>query len=103
MRWTEWWFTHNDDDHDGIVQYNHPYCGADDSPLWDEGMPVESPDINTYLVMQMDALARIAAMVGETEDAPRWQQRADDLTQRMIEQLWDEEAGLFWALKDNQP
>lgn len=103
MRWTNWWFDNNDDDHDGIVQYNHPYCSSDDSPLWDEGMPVESPDINTYLVTQMDALARIAEIIGETNAASKWRQRAADLTQKMIDQMWDEEAGLFWALKDNKP
>lgn len=101
-RWNEWWFEKNDDDHDGIVQVNHPYMLSDDNPLWDEGVPVESPDINTYLVMQMDAMARIAEIIGETTDAPRWRQRADELTERMIEQLWDEKEGLFWATKDHK-
>ncbi|MCA1553267.1 MAG: glycogen debranching protein, partial [Chloroflexi bacterium] len=102
-RWNEWWFANNDDDRDGLVQYSHPYCDADDSPLWDEGMPVESPDINTYLVMQMDALARIAELIGEGQDALRWRARAEELTQRMIAHMWDEEAGFFWALKDERP
>ncbi len=101
-RWNEWWFEKNDDDHDGIVQYNHPYMSSDDHPLWDEGMPVESPDINTYLVMQMDALARIAEIIGETNDARRWRERAAELTQKMIEHFWDEDAGLFWALKSHK-
>ncbi len=102
-RWNRWWFEKNDGDGDGIIQYNHPYMGSDDSPLWDEGMPVESPDINTYLVMQMDALARIAEIIGETQDAPMWRQRAAELTQRMIDHFWDPEAGLFWAMKDHKP
>lgn len=102
-RWNAWWFEKNDDDRDGIVQINHPYMLSDDSPLWDEGVPVESPDINTYLVMHMDALARIAEITGETNDAPLWRQRADELTRRMIEHFWDEEAGLFWAMKDHKP
>lgn len=102
-RWNEWWFNKNDDDHDGIVQYNHPYMSSDDNPLWDEGMPVESPDINTYLVMQMDSLARIAEIIGETNDAVMWRRRADELTQKMIDHFWDEDAGLFWAMKDHKP
>lgn len=103
-RWNDWWFSKNDDDDDGIVQYNHPYIGgSDDSPLWDDGMPVESPDINTYLVMQMDALARMAEIIGETRDAPLWRERAADLTQKMIDHFWDADAGLFWAMKDHQP
>ncbi len=102
-RWNEWWFEKNDDDHDGIVQYNHPYSGADDSPLWDEGMPVESPDISTYLVVQMDSLARLAEIIGETDDALMWRRRADELTRRIIEHSWDDRAGLFWAMKNHQP
>lgn len=102
-RWNEWWFEQNDDDRDGIVQYNHPYCASDNCPLWDEGMPVESPDLNSYLVMQMDALARIAELIGEQADAPRWRARAAELTERMIAQMWDEKAGLFWALRDDEP
>jgi len=50
VRLNAWWFAMNDDDGDGLAQYNHPYSsGLDDSPLWDEGMPVESPELNTYL------------------------------------------------------
>ncbi len=103
QRWNTWWFERNDDDGDGIAQYNHPYSsGLDDSPLWDQGMPVESPELNTYLVMQMDALARIAGLIGEEDEAEMWRRRAEELTQKMIAHFWDEEAGLFWATKDHQ-
>jgi putative isomerase len=104
VRWNAWWFDKNDDTHDGIVQYNHPFSsGLDDSPLWDEGLPVESPDLNTYLVIQMEALARIADLIGEKADAQKWRLRADDLARRMIAHFWDEEAGVFWATKDERP
>ena len=50
VRWNSWWFTMNDQDRNGLCEYQHPFSsGLDDSPLWDEGMPVESPDLNTYL------------------------------------------------------
>lgn len=104
VRSNEWWFDKNDDDHDGLAQYNHPNSsGLDDSPLWDEGMPVESPDLNTYLVMQMDALGRIAEILGLRDDALEWKRRADQLTTRIIEHFWDESAGVFWAQRDHQP
>ncbi len=103
-RLNNWWFEHNDDDHDGVVQYNHPYSsGLDDSPLWDEGTPIESPDINTYLVMQMDEMARIAELIGATRDVPLWRERAASLTERIIAHFWDESAGLFRATKDGRP
>ncbi len=103
-RWNQWWFEKNDDDHDGICQYNHPYSsGLDDSPLWDSGMPVESPDLNTYLCVQMDSLARIARIIGEEADAAMWAERAETLARRMVEHFWDADAGVFWATHNHQP
>lgn len=102
--WNGWWFEYNDDDKDGIVQYTHPYSsGLDDSPLWDHGTPVESPDINTYLFIQMESLAKIADSIGKHNDANEWRNKADLLLERMIEHLWDEKAGYFHALHDEKP
>ena len=60
-------------------------------------MPVASPDLNTYLCLQQDALARIAAVVGAPQDARMWSERAADMARRMLKLMWDEKAGLFWA------
>jgi len=103
VRWNAWWFSINDDDVDGLAQYNHPYSsGLDDSPLWDYGIPVESPDLNTYLCIQMDSLAEIAQALGMDAEAAMWRRRAAAIVDRMIENFWDEEAGLFQALYDGQ-
>ncbi len=103
-RWNRWWFEKNDDDRDGIAQYNHGFSsGLDDSPLWDEGVPVESPELNSYLLMQMDALAQIAEILGLAEDAAMWRARAEELAQKMIAHFWDEDAGVFWATRDHKP
>lgn len=104
VRWNAWWFEHNDDDGDGIVQYSHPYSsGLDDSPLWDGGMPVESPDINTYLVIQMESLAQMARLLGRDHDAARWERRRRALVRRMVEHFFDPDAGVFWATRDHRP
>jgi putative isomerase len=104
VRFNAWWFSMNDDDGDGLAQYSHPYSsGLDDSPLWDYGMPVESPDINTYLGLQMEALERIAEILGQFTESQMWQRRRAALLRRMIHDMWDEEAGVFWALKDEEP
>jgi putative isomerase len=103
VRFNAWWFTYNDDDGDGLAQYNHPYSsGLDDSPLWDYEMPVESPDLNTYLVVQMGSLAVMAEIMGMAEEAAMWRRRASSLVRRMIQDMWDEEAGLFWALHNEE-
>ena len=103
-RCNEWWFEHNDDDRDGIVQYTHPYSsGLDDSPLWDFGMPVESPDINTYLAIQMECLAEMAEKIDRRDEALEWRSRSEVQVRRMIKHLWDEESGMFRALHDESP
>ncbi len=75
VRWNRWWFEQNDTDDNGLCEYQHPFSsGLDDSPLWDDGMPVEAPDLNTYLVLQEEALAKMAGLLGLQDDA-------DDLAQ----------------------
>lgn len=104
VRLNAWWFAMNDDDADGLVQYNHPYSsGLDDSPLWDYGMPVESPDLNTYLCVQMGSLAVISDLLGMKAESQMWRRRSAAMVKRMIADMWDEEAGLFWALYDEKP
>jgi hypothetical protein len=104
VRWNAWWFSMNDDDVDGLVQYNHPYSsGLDDNPLWDYGMPVESPDLNTYLCVQMGSLAMIAEFLGMDSEAGMWRRRSASIVRRMIEDLWDEGQGVFQAMFNDQP
>jgi len=104
LRWNDWWFSMNDDDVDGLVQYNHPYSsGLDNNPLWDYGMPVESPDINTYLCIQMKSLAEMADILGMETEGAAWRKRAAGIVERMMDKFWDEDAGVFQALYDGQP
>lgn len=104
VRWNSWWFGLNDDDADGIVQYSHPFSsGLDDSPLWDEGMPVEAVDLNTYLCLQMEALSKMARVLGRMREATLWRSRADALARRMVEHFYDADAGLFWSQHEHRP
>ncbi|MGE5461970.1 MAG: amylo-alpha-1,6-glucosidase [Syntrophothermus sp.] len=103
VRENRWWLEQKGNTQDRLAQYTHPYSsGLDDSPLWDDGMPVISPDINTYLQIQMNSLADIAAAIGKREDARKWRERATALTTRMIIQLWDERTGSFQALHEGK-
>lgn len=104
VRWNAWWFSMNDDDVDGLAQYNHPYSsGLDDNPLWDYGMPVESPDLNTYLCVQMGSLAVMAEILGMDSEAGMWRRRASAIVQRMIQDFWDNKSGVFRATHYDQP
>ncbi len=100
VRWNRWWFENCDPDGDGLCEYLHPFSsGLDDNPIWDTGMPVTSPDLNTYLVMQMENLSRIAAVIGLAAESRAWEEQAEAHLQRMIKEMWDEKAGVFWPLQ----
>jgi putative isomerase len=104
VRWINWWLEHNDRDGDGLCEYGHPFSsGLDDSPLWDGGMPVCSPDLNAYLVLQMQCLNRIALEIGETDAAQAWGWKAEEFQQRLDELLWDENEGLYFGHRNGKP
>ncbi len=103
VKWINWWLEHNDRDGDGLCEYGHPFSsGLDDSPLWDGGMPVCSPDLNTYLVLQMQYLNRIAVEIGEVSAAEEWSRRARILSERMDLLLWDEDSGMYLARRNGE-
>jgi hypothetical protein len=103
LLWHDWWLKHNSAEN-GLCQYYHPFSsGLDDSPLWDEGMPVIAPDLNTYLCLQAESIARIADMIGEPEMSTRMRASADRFAALMIEHLWSDERGLFEALHEGEP
>ncbi|HUF00150.1 MAG TPA: trehalase family glycosidase [Anaerolineales bacterium] len=101
VRWNNWWFDNNDLDGNGLCEYQHPYSsGLDDSPLWDDGMPVEAPDLNTYLYLQQESLAKIARVIGKQEDVELWRGRAEAMARRLMDLVWDAESGFFWARRN---
>jgi len=91
----EWWFAHSDLDGDGMPEYGHPYSsGLDDSPVFDAELPVASPDLAAYLILQDDLLAARARSVGDAAGAERFAARASR-TLELLEGMWDESAGFF--------
>jgi glycogen debranching enzyme len=103
LRWHNWWTTACMNGC-GLCEYRHPFSsGLDDSPLWDGGMPVVSPDLNTYIYIQQESLARIAELLGNSADAARFRADAAQWAQRLVNELWDEERGWFVARHDDAP
>jgi len=91
-RWTEWWFSHRDYDRDGIPQYNHGNeSGWDNSTVFAETVPVESPDLCAFLVVQMEVLSYISMKLGKEAESKTWLAKSRTLLERMIEHYWSEE------------
>lgn len=88
-RWTEWWLARRDQDGDGVPQYDHGNdSGWDNCTAFDVGFPLEGPDLCAYLVLQMDALAEIAARLGWADEVSHWRKRADTLLDRLMAHSW---------------
>lgn len=91
-RWTEWYLRYRDDDLDGIPQYHHGNnSGWDNATPFKIGVPLESPDLCAYLVLQMETLAKLAEAMNNLEEAESWQRRATALLQNMLEHFWQDD------------
>jgi glycogen debranching enzyme len=51
----------------------------------------------------MGSLAMMAEALGMNDESAMWRRRAAAIVRRMINDFWDEEAGLFRALHNEQP
>jgi putative isomerase len=84
-RWTEWWFNQRDSDGDGIPEYhNGNDSGWDNSTIFYDGIPLESPDLATYLIIQMDVLADLASRLEKPEESEGWMRRSKQLLDNML-------------------
>lgn len=88
-RWTNWYFQYRDSNHDGLPEYNHGYdSGWDNSTVMLPGMPVETADLDSFLILQMDTLADLAARLGKDAEGTEWHARSNELLERMLSTLW---------------
>jgi glycogen debranching enzyme len=84
-KWTRWWFTFRDGDNDGICRYDHGNeCGWDNCTLFDDGVPVEAPELTAYLLLQIKCLSVIASKLGLTREAETRENEYNGLYGRFI-------------------
>ncbi|MGC9451767.1 MAG: amylo-alpha-1,6-glucosidase [Oceanipulchritudo sp.] len=90
LRFTDWWLRHRRLPGRKLCYYLHGNdSGWDNSTQFDEGVPLEAPDLNAFLVTQAEVLAGIAEELGEEKTARRMRRVADQLTRAILEELWD--------------
>lgn len=84
-KWTDFWFLYCDSDQDGIPEYyNGNDSGWDNNTVAINGIPFESPDLSTYLYLQMEVLEDIAGRLGKVEEKESWRGRKDTLLAAML-------------------
>lgn len=90
----DWWFAQSDLDGDGLPEYGHPYSsGLDDSPVFDGPLPVATPDLAAYLVVQDLMLADLGDRLGDGPAAPHRARAARTLASLL--RSWDPVRGMF--------
>ena len=71
--------------------------GWDNASIFHKGLPVVAPDLTSYLIQQLDVLSGWAKELGHLEESDSWKKQADELTKRLVTELYDEERGQFIA------
>ena len=78
-----------------LPHYKHGNdSGWDNSSLFHRGMPVEAPDLASFLIRTYDILTKFAGLLGEEEEAKQFTEKADTLFALLMERLHDEEVSL---------
>lgn len=91
-RWTRYWFTCRDRDRNGLAEYDHGNdSGWDNSTVFSTTLPIETPELQSYLVLQMEVLADLATRLGKSSEAEDWKSRSKALLERTISTLFDSE------------
>lgn len=88
-RWTEWYFKYRDSNRNGFPEYIHGNdSGWDNSTVMLAGVPVETPDLDSFLILQMQALSSVAQTLGKDQEARAWKTRSDQLLAGMLAKFW---------------
>ncbi|MBT2656116.1 hypothetical protein J7E81_12915 [Bacillus sp. ISL-18] len=84
-----------------LPHYKHGNdSGWDNASLFHQGMPVEAPDLASFLIRSYDSLSRFAGMLGEEAEAKQFIKKADSLFELLMERLYDEN-GFFGRVGKN--
>ena len=87
-RWTDWWLTYRVLPGEALPYYLHGNdSGWDNSTAFDEGVPLMTPDLSAYLILQMNALAELANRLDKPDGAD-WRRKANHLQKSLLNELW---------------
>ncbi len=75
-RLTEWWYRQRGSTSGMCCYYDGNDSGWDNATIFDMGVPIEGVDLAAYLVLQLETLSDMANLLGYTEAAQTWQQKA---------------------------
>lgn len=116
VRYHRWWYADRDHDRNGLAEYGST-DGTKVAAKWESGMDngvrfdhigmlknhagawsmdQESPDLNAYLFLEAKGLARIAGVLGKSDDETKWRDQAKAVGKAIRDDLFDSEHGYFF-------
>ncbi len=91
----DWWLNSRGCEK-GLISCPHGLeTGQDDSPRFDNGTTYAC-DMNAYVLHQLHCAAELNRICGDENKAKMWEEKAKKLSQKVIENLWCEEDGIFY-------
>lgn len=91
-KWTNWWMNYRDFDGDGVPEYPQGCdSGWDNATSFDPGYFMETPDLPSFLILQMKCLAEISEKLGNAAKKNEWNARAEKLLSDFIAHSWNGE------------
>ncbi|SET52352.1 hypothetical protein SAMN05443270_0357 [Lacrimispora sphenoides] len=94
---TDWWMTYRVEEN-GIPTYQHGNdSGWDNATVFRLGLPVQSPDLSAWLVLQMEFLEHTARQLGWQQEAEAWKVKGGNLLSKLLAYFVRE--GRFEAVK----
>lgn len=98
---TDWWLDYRDSDMNGIPEYyNGNDSGWDNSTAFYYGVPIESPDLIAYLILQCDVISKVGKIIGK--DTSKYQSRQSELLRVILNDFWFEDHFRIKCLRDNK-
>jgi putative isomerase len=91
-KWTRFHLEYRDLDHDGIFE-NHGLAetGWESGSYFRVGFPLASPDMNAYLALQEEALAKLGRLIGKDESICRyWETKSRETIDKIVDMFWTE-------------
>ena len=98
-RYTWYFLNYCDSDQNGLCEYMHGVDACnDDDIIFAADNGVTSPDLSTYMILQMDTLAKIATKLGRWREASMWEKLSAKMVNTLVETLFDPKTHLPFAL-----
>ncbi len=89
-KWTKWWMDYRRKD--GLYYYNHGNdSGWDNSTAFSKLPPVATPELQAFMIVQMDVLAELAEKTGRAEEKTFWENESASHLKLFLEKCFKDD------------